>query len=207
MATASSPKDMLVGDTGLAAFLTDKELPSCLENWIGILKNESKNNVGLALRWEAGLAAMEALSTIPDDSKMQLSNEWASIVKKMVDEAEMIDTFCVERSIVSIRIAKNGGGWLDMDEARNLYRWMSLDISAAVPSATPDEKIVLSTPAYIGQPVNVSESHAIVRIALGAESLLSYNSEKVNALKEDELTVKKLAAIAKYFNTIESNCF
>jgi hypothetical protein len=84
---------------------------------------------------------------------------------------------------------------------------MSLDISAAVPSATPDEKIVLSTPAYIGQPVNVSESHAIVRIALGAESLLSYNSEKVNALKEDELTVKKLAAIAKYFNTIESNCF
>jgi len=125
----------------------------------------------------------------------------------MVDEAEMIDTFCVERSIVSIRIAKNGGGWLDMDEARNLYRWMSLDISAAVPSATPDEKIVLSTPAYIGQPVNVSESHAIVRIALGAESLLSYNSEKVNALKEDELTVKKLAAIAKYFNTIESNCF
>ena len=139
MATASSPKDMLVGDTGLAAFLTDKELPSCLENWKGILKNESKNNVGLALRWEAGLAAMEALSTIPDDSKMQLSNEWASIVKKMVDEAEMIDTFCVERSIVSIRIAKNGGGWLDMDEARNLYRWMSLDISAAVPSATPDD--------------------------------------------------------------------
>jgi len=198
---------MLVGDNGLAAFLTDKELPSCLEEWKSSLRNSSKNNVGLALRWEAGLAAMEAFSPVPDDTRTKMYNEWAGIVKTMVDEAEMIDTFCVERSIVSIRIAKNGekDEWLDMNEARDLYRWMSLDVSAAVPSATSEEKKALATPAYIGQPVNVSENHAIVRIALGVESLLSYTIDKEKTLKEDELTVNKLAAIAKYFGTLKNS--
>ena len=133
--------------------------------------------------------------------------EWASAVRNMVDEAEMIDVFCVERSIVSIRIAKNDGLWLGMDEARDLYRWMSLDVSAAVPTATSDERAALSTPAYIGQPVDVSDSHAIVRIALGAESLLSYEKSREETLKEDELTVKKLAAIAKHFDTLKSSSF
>ena len=193
-------------DTGVGAFLTDKELPKCLDSWTNCLKNDSKNNVGLALRWEAGLAAMEALSAIPDDSKMQMSNEWASAVKKMVDEASSsLETFCVERSIVSIRIAKQGGGWLDMDEARQLYKWMSLDVSAAVPAATPEEKLALSTATFIGQPVSVSESHAIVRIALGAESLLSYSLDAEETLQEDQLAVAKLAAIAKYFHILKDN--
>jgi asparagine synthase (glutamine-hydrolysing) len=203
LANMDPPTDMLTGRTGLAAFLTDKELPSCLESWKSALKNESNNNVGLALRWEAGLAAMKAVSHIPDDARLELSDEWASTVKNMIDEAEMIDTFCVERSIVSIRIAKQGGGWLGMDEARDLYRWMSLDVSDIVPEATDEEKAALSTPAFIGQPVSVSESHAIVRIALGAESLLSYNIDKEETLKEDSLTVRKLATIAKYFHILE----
>lgn len=204
---APPPKDMLTGETGLGAFVTDKELPSCLKSWKSILRDDSKNNVGLALRWEAGLAAMEALCHISDDEKIKMYEEWASTVRNMVDEAEMIDTFCVERSIVSIRIAKNDGSWLNMDEARDLYRWMSLDVLAAIPAATLDEKAALSTPAYIGQPVDVSKSHAIVRIALGAESLLSYEKSKGQILKEDELTVKKLATIAKYFDTLKSSYF
>jgi len=170
-----------------------------------MLKNEGNNNVGLALRWEAGLAAMEAISLVPDEDRMNMSDEWASAVRKMVDANEMLDTFCVERSIVSIRIGKSGGEWLGMGEARDLYRWMSLDVSMVVPDATEDEKTALSTLAYIGQPVNVSESHAIVRIALGVESLLAYNADKSETLKEDDLTVRKLGAIAKHFDTLKSS--
>jgi len=33
LSAVSPPKDMLVGPMGLGAFLTDKELPSCLESW------------------------------------------------------------------------------------------------------------------------------------------------------------------------------
>ena len=92
-----------------------------------------------------------------------------------------------------------------MAEARDLYRWISLDVSEVVAIASNDEKVALSTVAYIGQPVSVSESHAIVRIALGVESMLTYVSDKDATLKEDELTVRKLAAIAKYFQSLNNS--
>ena len=74
-----------------------------------------------------------------------------------------------------------------------------------VPDATPEERHALSAPAYIGQPVDVSETHAIVRIALGVESMLSYFEDKEETLKEDQVTVLKLAAIGKHFDTLKKS--
>eukprot|EP00533_Pseudo-nitzschia_delicatissima_P009427 CAMPEP_0116087484 /NCGR_PEP_ID=MMETSP0327-20121206/5388_1 /TAXON_ID=44447 /ORGANISM="Pseudo-nitzschia delicatissima, Strain B596" /LENGTH=1186 /DNA_ID=CAMNT_0003578555 /DNA_START=81 /DNA_END=3641 /DNA_ORIENTATION=- len=202
-APAPEPMEMYSID-GLGGFLTDKELPECLENWKPLLAKEDSANLGLALRWEAGLAGMEALASIPDEKRTEAYQEWAGSVSTMVNERSELDAWCVERSIVSIRVAK-GDGWLSMSELRDLYRWMSMDISELVPDATPEEKSALSAPAYIGQPVDVSETHAIVRIALGVESMLSYFQDKEDTLKEDQVTVLKLAAIGKHFDTLKAS--
>lgn len=201
------PKEMMSLD-GLGGFLTDKELPDCLENWKPLLEKESCANVGLALRWEAGLAGMEALEDIPDERRTGAYKEWADSVATMVKKEAALDPWCVERSIVSIRVSKqsdDGQSWLSMSELRDLYRWMSMDISNLVPEATDEEKNALSKPAYIGQPVDVAESHAIVRIALGVESMLSYFGNKDETLQEDQITVLKLAAIGKHFNTLKQS--
>lgn len=193
-----------LGDDGLGGFLTDKEMPASFANWATCLSKEHTNNVGLALRWEAGLVAMEALSSIDDEKRQEAVDEWASSVTDMVSRESFLDPWCVERSIVSIRVAKgDGDGWLDMSELRDLYRWMSMDVSDAVPNASPQEKLALSKPAYIGQPVDVSEDHAIVRIALGVESLISYFSNKNGTLEEDRRVIRKLAAIAKHFEILK----
>ena len=92
-----------------------------------------------------------------------------------------------------------------MSESRDLYRWMSMDVSAIIPDATEKEKITLSKAAYIGQPVDVSDSHAIVRIALGVESLLSFLKNKERTLEEDQLVVQKLAAIGRHFETLKKS--
>lgn len=201
------PKEMMSLD-GLGGFLTDKELPDCLENWKPLLQKENCANVGLALRWEAGLAGMEALENIPDERRTEAYEEWADAVATMVKKEAVLDPWCVERSIVSIRVSKqadDGQSWLSMSELRDLYRWMSMDISNLVPGATDEEKNALSKPAYIGQPVDVAESHAIVRIALGVESMLSYFENKDETLQEDQITVLKLAAIGKHFNTLKQS--
>ena len=130
--------------------------------------------------------------------------EWAGKVAGMVQQEANLDAWCVERSIVSIRVQK-GDGWLNMSELRDLYRWMSMDVSDLVPGATAEEKDALSRPSYIGQPVDVSETHAIVRIALGVESLVSYLDEKEATLAEDNSAVKKLAAIGKHFETLKKS--
>jgi hypothetical protein len=137
----------------------------------------------------------------------------------MVHEESQLDPCYVERSIVSIRVRRaeaaapgggneNGnGGWLDMGELRDLYRWMSMDVSDLVPEAGSEERRDLSRPAYIGQPVDVSEEHGIVRIALGVESLLSYLDDREATLEEDRATVRKLAAIARHFGTLKRSGF
>mmetsp|Transcript_55753 Transcript_55753/g.64374 ORF Transcript_55753/g.64374 Transcript_55753/m.64374 type:complete len:567 (+) Transcript_55753:98-1798(+) len=204
---APEPKEMFSIDS-LGGFLTDKELPDCLDNWKPLLAKENSANVGLALRWEAGLAGMEALASIPDEHRTETYKEWADSVANMVSGEVELDPWCVERSIVSIRVAKQGGdgdSWLNMSELRDLYRWMSMDVSNLVPEATAEEKNALSKPAYIGQPVDVSETHAIVRIALGVESMLSYFEDKARTLEEDQITVLKLAAISKHFNTLKQS--
>jgi hypothetical protein len=200
---APGPTEMFSID-GLGGFLTEKELPECLENWKPLLRKEDTSNLGLALRWEAGLAGMEALASVPDQRRTEAIEEWAESVSTMVQSETMLDPWCVERSIVSIRVAK-GNGWLNMSELRDLYRWMSMDISELAPNATAEEKVALSKPAYIGQPVDVSETHAIVRIALGVEPLVSYLDDKDTTLEEDRSTVKKLAAIAKHFETLNKS--
>jgi asparagine synthase (glutamine-hydrolysing) len=190
---------------GLGGFLTDKELPTCMDSWKPLLQGkEGGGNVGLALRWEAGLAGMDALASVPDAIKTEAVEEWAGQVSDMVNAESVLDACYVERSIVSIRLAKENG-WLNMSELRDAYRWMSMDVSNLVPTATEEEKLYLSKSAYTGQPVDVSESHAILRIALGVESLASYLGDPVHTLDEDLVTVKKLAAIAKFFETLKKS--
>ena len=201
---APSPKEMFTIE-GLGGFLTEKELPPCLHSWGEVLSKGNTSNIGLALRWEAGLAGMEALAPVPDNVCMDAVNEWAGKVSGMVNGAPNLDAWCVGRSIVSIRVQKGEDGWLSMSELRDLYRWMSMDVSDLVTAATAEEKDSLSRPTYIGQPVDVSESHAIVRIALGVESLVSYLDDKSSTLEEDQAVVKKLAAIGKNFDTLKKS--
>lgn len=206
LSTADAPKEML-GANGLLGFVTDKELPSCMDSWKPYLNDDAINNVGLALRWQAGLFSMEKLESISDDERTTLVDEWAAKVKNMVEENPNIDLFCVERSITSIRMAKDGdtSQWLNMSEARDLFRWMSLDVSEVVPDATEEEKKALATSGFIGQPVSVSEDFAIVRIALGVDSLYAYSQDKASTLAEDQMLVNKLGAIAKHFSTLKAS--
>jgi hypothetical protein len=67
----SVPSEMM-GPQGFGAFMTDKELPECLSSWASFLAKENTNNVGLALRWEAGLAGMGATSP--------LNSPWCRII-------------------------------------------------------------------------------------------------------------------------------
>lgn len=206
LSSCTPPKDMLAKN-GLLGFVTDKEIPLCLDSWKEDLRDGERNNIGLALRWEAGLHAMEKISGIADEERTSLTDEWGDAVKMMVDDHPCLDTFCVERSIVSIRMAKGGNRneWLSMSEARDLFRWMSMDVSDAVPEASEDEKEALRVSGFIGQPVSVSEDYAIVRIALGVDSLFAFSENKDLTLREDELIVKKLGAISKNFNALKES--
>jgi hypothetical protein len=201
----------MYGRDSVGGFLSDKELSPCFESWMPLLRgpNGDANNVGLALRWEAGLDGMEKLARASNSAQTQAVEDWAANVTKMVnDNSDQLDAWCVERSIVSIRLKKgDGSGWLSMSELRDVYRYMSKDVSSAIPELSADENEALSTCCFIGQPVDVADSHAILRIALGSESLASYLENPTSTLLEDEMAVRKLSAIAKYFTTLKRSSY
>lgn len=203
---APSPREMYDAQLGLGAFLSTRELPEALKHWGQDLSE--RNNVGLALRWEASLAGVEALADVADDERSAAVERWAAATSAMVQEEPLLDAWCVNRSIVSIRVAKavpkeeksGSEEWRSMEELRHLYRWMSLDVSAAV---APEDAAPAATRCFIGQPVDVAESHAIVRIALGADALAAFCKEDEGAvLAEDRAAVAKLAAVARNFDRL-----
>lgn len=201
----------MYGRDSIGGFLSDKEVSPCFENWKPLLRGPDgdANNVGLALRWEAGLEGMEKLAKTPNAMQVEAVNEWAANVTKMVqDHPDQLDAWCVERSIVSIRIKKDDeSGWLSMSELRDVYRYMSKDVSSAISQLPPEEKEALSTRCFIGQPVDVADSHAILRIALGAESLSNYLENPSSTLHEDKMAVRKLSAIAMHFSALKQSKF
>lgn len=200
VAGAPGPESMF-DERGLGAFLTAKELPDCLNSWAPMLNNEY-SNIGLALRWEAGLAGMEHLATTPDEERVAAVKVWSSEVSDMVDRQPELDAWCVERSIVSVRLRSNSGdsAWLSFDQLKDVYHWMSLDLSDAVKDLLDADQTVMATRISVGQPVDVAESHGILRIALGADSLASITQgSKVAILAEDQTVVRKLALLSKHF--------
>lgn len=184
------------------------------------------NNIGLALRWEAGLAEMERLAVTPDEDRQVAVEEWASAVTAMVQAEPWLDAWCVERSIISIRLRRSpkvnddnnnndddSDHWLNMSELREVYRCMSQDVMSSSCSLrfgqrlsshvelSLHEKLVLSSPIHLGQPVDVSDSFAILRVALGVESLVQYLQNPAQTLAQDQIAIQKLALMARHWST------
>ena len=228
---------------GLGAFLTDKELPDCLHSWKQALNQQQQQpqpqalsssvcntgvNIGLALRWEAGLAEMEPLSQVPDATRQEAIASWAKAVTHLIqDHNDWLHAWCVQRSIISIRVRRRSRSmpsaeqdeWLNVSQLRQVYRYMSLDLVEHLQLMadhdeqwTDSERDVLSVPIHLGQPVDVAEDFAILRMALGSQSLQQHLRDTQDSttattpcptLQEDQVAVQKLALIAQHLDTFQ----
>jgi len=65
----------------------------------------------------------------------------------------------------------------------------------------PDSEISAQK-CFIGQPVLISPNEAVLRIALGSDSLRNYIEDQSATLEEDKAIVNKLAFLGKEYNTL-----
>lgn len=201
-----APPEQMLGIDGMGGFLSDKELPDCMDSWRPALRaNGSEPNIGLALRWEAGLAEMQSIFKLPTSVVEQATNEWVDGVSELVHREEAnsnaLGLFCANSSIVSIRLKKGEDTWFSVDELKEVYRLMALDLGGAAPGdISPDDKAVLATAVSMGQPVSVASDFGILRLALGSESLRNFVADKEQTLNEDKIAIRKLALVSKYYD-------
>lgn len=121
---------------------------------------------------------------------------------KAKDNLDYFDSAEDTPSIISIRI-KNpaNGAWMVKAELAKVFKAMTLDMSSTFPDYAEAKEI-----CFTGQPVLISKEQAVLRIALGSDSLrhviddLKFNSEI--AKESDRVIVDKMAFLANNFDKL-----
>ncbi|KAL0589314.1 hypothetical protein ABG067_002533 [Albugo candida] len=176
-------------------------------------------NVGLLLRWESALTHMEPFRTIPSKDLHSICALYISSLNQLLAEKyhpmlqilpEDIDTTAQKptqharlddgmiNSIVSFRVWHSPEKrFLDMEELRFLHFLLTKDVSACSPTQVEKKRCLL------GQPVQIGNHSAVLRIAIGAEMINAIfyadDSERTMNffLHQDEIAVQKIALIIK----------
>jgi len=180
----------------LSEFLCPEDLPRSLPSWRRELSS-NKENLGLALRWEAALAEIEASSAYSAD----LADDWARRVRSVVDRdfADELSVFESNRCILSLRLRPAPAApFFDTKALRTIYDWMALDLSHRF----PDDKAVAATVAGVGQPVQVSATTGVLRLALGVDSFDHFANDPHAALHHDAAILAKLALLARHYHRL-----
>ena len=149
-------------------------------------------SLGLALRWCAAVAEMEAYADIAPAVAIRIIKHFAASVEAAVkanpdlhwqsaglpersgdlgawDRLPTIFTFSVRRGTV----ADQARPFFDMVTARRIYTWLNGDLSSALPAGCPeDDRRLAARQVHLGQPVALSQPDGSVagafRLSVGA---------------------------------------
>jgi len=85
-----------------------------------------------------------------------------------------------------------------------VFKWCSEDLSATLSETSLAGDAIVARRCFLGQPVDVAEESAVLRIALGAEALGRIcQGELTEVLAEDRLCVEKLALLAERYELVD----
>ena len=147
---------------GLADYSAVLDWPATLQACLGF-KFKSHANIGLGLRWVAGLDAIEAVAAVNIGDQSLIIDHFAREVHARASQAKNLRPFCDEegrlhqRSIVSLTVHEECGALASLGEAQRLTRAMRC----------ADESPI----CHLGQPVKVG-SRTVVRLAPSARDIV-----------------------------------
>ena len=183
-------------------------------------------NVGVLLRWAAGLHEMETLQAETEkagglEQVEEKVHEWVHAMRSAATEfgphLEYVPAMDYEgdwqlggvNTIVSVRLrSEPDGAFLSTAELKKVYALMTADISEFLqPDSTMAERRVASQKCLTGQPVDIPGG-SVLRTVLGAAQLKDLVSGKQNLesmLEDDKVLLSKLALIARQYDYLLSH--
>tara|TARA_B110000305_G_scaffold174689_1_gene193188 strand:- start:3 stop:317 length:315 start_codon:yes stop_codon:yes gene_type:complete len=104
---------------------------------------------------------------------------------------------------VSVRIKHpDTGKWMTKNELAKVFKAMTLDMSTSLSPKDDGEQFILEKKCFSGQPVLISKEEAVLRIALGSDSLREVLKAKSDALKADYLIIQKMSVLGQRYNEL-----
>jgi len=183
-------------------------------------------NVGVLLRWAAGLHEMETLQEAAEragglEVAEQKVRDWVLAMRAAALEfgphMEYVPATDYEgdwqlggvNTIVSVRLrSEPDGPCLSTGDLKKVYALMTADISEFLaPESTMAERRVASQKCLTGQPVDIPGG-SVLRTVLGAaqlKDLISGKQSLESMLEDDKVLLAKLALIARQYDYLLSH--
>ena len=218
---------------GLADYTSRSDFP---RRWRGLTHGIPLGaSVGSLLRWRAALWQMEAFYAVPAERQFTAVRHFVEGLERAVARSEwveMVEAPALTRlpeggeqawdstqTIFSLLVKRAGAPagappYLTLDEAKQLYHWLNMDISALLPGGIDDnDRHVAASCCHVGQPVVIFSDHgqqyAAIRIAFGARLVSRVEMDPLlgdtaEARREGELAsalavLRKIELIARYW--------
>jgi|EP00982_Pelagococcus_subviridis_P011212 hypothetical protein len=188
-------------------------------------------NVGVLLRWAAGLHEMETLEAATAmhggmENTEATVRSWVTATRSLATEFEPHLEYVPAvdyggdwqlggvNTIVSVRIRNSGGGsdsgseYMSTAKLKKVYALMTADISEFLaPESTMAERRVASQRCLTGQPVDIPGG-SVLRTVLGAaqlKDLVTGKQDLPTMLEDDRVLFAKLALIARQYDHLLSH--
>jgi len=187
-------------------------------------------SVGLALRWEAALAEMDAFAAMGETAATGILRRFGDRIGAAItanpdlcrlaaaplERPEFPEGWDGLPTIFTFSVLRPGDGGprrpFDLEEAKRLYVWLNTDLSGALPSGAPGaERRLAARLAHIGQPVAVAGSgvfrlSAGARVVSGEPSQLHLDLEaRIEREIDDALAVlDKVSLIVRHLESIRT---
>ncbi len=189
-------------------------------------------NIGLALRWQAALAEMQAFFEVPAKNRAKTLESFGQTVRSAISARPRFALLPTPQPIRDIREEawermisifvfaiidpQPGQHFLEFEKMHALYRWLNTDLSGIL----PHERLAASKICHIGQPIslpnkNGAKPYGALRISAGARLLsgeLSHahlsNGERLERELQDVKAVfKKIDVILTNWRVVDAANF
>ena len=168
---------------GLNTFIGKAEIPRELPSWRDQIGDNL--NPGLALRWVGGITEIESTLQIPEKTRTDAMKTWRERVIEVIGTYDNLSYFSEAEdtpSIVSLRILHpESQKFMKKSELAKVFLNLTLEQDEKFPAASMNVK----NKCFTGQPVLINENEAVLRIALGSDSLKDIINDMENTLKQD----------------------
>ena len=204
---------------GMASYITAHDIPLSMQNLRNKLPNSK--NVGLLLRWAAGIREMELFDEKREACTRAIS-AWVSSVRVLVrnraPQLEVVDAkYKTEdgdatrlggvNSVVSIRFLDptDKSRYLDATILRKMHKLLTINCEKMLSAgATVHNRKAASQRCMVGQPVALGD-FGVLRLAIGAELSRRIAAGDIEEeIRKDELILDKMCVLAKFiFDIVE----
>lgn len=218
--------------SGYGHFLARSQLPT---SWtMPRTQLPSSANLGLLLRWSASLEEIRNYYATPSPLRLAVLRAFENLVPEILSGSESLELDTVQTPIISddyerllqskttvfsfqVWDRKNNRR-LSQSELRHLFRWMTMDLSRTIQTATAEERRALASCIQIGQPVKLGvaagEEISVLRIANGGAMITRVAEDvtigetleqRIGWLADQLIAAKrKIETAAKYYPHIRT---